>query len=347
MTRFSETKKPILAALGGEIVRPAPIWLMRQAGRYLPEYRAIRGQAANFLDFCFRPELAVEATLQPIRRYGLDAAILFSDILTIPWALGQKVEFLEGEGPRLEPIRTEAEVDRLLPVAQAIERLAPVYRTVKGVAAALPPEVALIGFAGAPWTVASYMVEGHGSRDFLVAKGMALAEPGRFRKLIGLLVDATIAHLSAQIDAGAEIVQLFDSWAGVLSEAEFRKWVIAPTRAIATALHARHPGIPLIGFPRGAGAMLPAYAVETGVTAVGLDTQIPLSWAVENLPPELPIQGNLDPVALVTGGRPLAEGIAHILAEAKDRPLIFNLGHGVPLTTPPEHVAELVRLVRQ
>jgi uroporphyrinogen decarboxylase len=221
-----------------------------------------------------------------------------------------------------------------------------VYKTVAGVASALPAETALIGFAGAPWTVASYMVEGGGSRDFLTAKTFALAEPGLFRRLIAILVDATIAHLSAQIEAGAETVQLFDSWAGALNEDQFRKWVIAPTRAIAGALRARHPGVPLIGFPRGAGAMLIPYALETGVAAVGLDTQIPLGWAVDNLPPGLPIQGNLDPAALVVGGEALRESVSAILDQAGARPLVFNLGHGVPQTTPPEHVAELVRLVR-
>jgi uroporphyrinogen decarboxylase len=339
------TEKPFLTALGGKTISPAPIWLMRQAGRYLPEYRQLRRQAAHFLDFCFTPALAIEATLQPIRRYGLDAAILFSDILTVPWALGQKVEFLEGEGPKLDPIRTADDIERLQ-TDGLTDRLTPVYKTVAGVASALPAETALIGFAGAPWTVASYMVEGGGSRDFLTAKTFALAEPGLFRRLIAILVDATIAHLSAQIEAGAETVQLFDSWAGALNEDQFRKWVIAPTRAIAGALRARHPGVPLIGFPRGAGAMLIPYALETGVAAVGLDTQIPLGWAVDNLPPGLPIQGNLDPAALVVGGEALRESVSAILDQAGARPLVFNLGHGVPQTTPPEHVAELVRLVR-
>jgi uroporphyrinogen decarboxylase len=318
---------------------------MRQAGRYLPEYKALRAQAANFFDFCFRPELAVEATLQPIRRFGLDAAILFSDILTVPHALGQKVEFLEGEGPVLTPLRSAGDIDRLTPEG-VIERLGPVYQAVAGVAAALPKETALIGFAGAPWTVAAYMVEGHGSRDFLIAKGFGMARPELFDRILDIVTTATIDHLSAQIAAGAEAVQLFDSWAGVLAEREFRRWVIAPTERITTALREKNPDVPLIGFPRGAGGFLPEYAVETGVSCIGLDTQVPLGWAMKVLPPGLPVQGNLDPVALVTGGLALSEGIRTILDQTHGRPLIFNLGHGVPMTTPPDHVAELVRLVR-
>lgn len=345
MSVVSSTEKPFLATLGGKDVRPTPIWLMRQAGRYLPEYRELRARSRGFLDFCFTPELAVEATLQPIRRFGLDAAILFSDILTVPWALGQKVEFLEGEGPRLEPVGSLRDLGGLR-LDGAIDRLSPVYETVAGVAGALPGETALIGFAGAPWTVAAYMVEGGGSRDFAKAKGWAMAEPAAFGRLIDLLVSATVAHLSAQIQAGAEAVQLFDSWAGVLGEAEFRRWVIAPTRAIVDSLRRAHPVTPIIGFPRGAGGMLGAYAREAGVTAMGLDTQVPLGWALGEVPARLPLQGNLDPIALVTGGRALREGVEAILERTVGRPFIFNLGHGVPMTTPPDHVAELVALVR-
>lgn len=345
MQAESTTGKPFLAALAGQVIRPAPIWLMRQAGRYLPEYRALRKQAANFLDFCFRPELAVEATLQPIRRYAFDGAVLFSDILTIPWALGQKVEFLEGEGPRLAPLRVAADLDRL-ELEGVVARLSPVYQTVTGVAAALPKETALIGFAGAPWTVAAYMIEGSGSKDFLIAKQWALSHPELFQRLLSILVAATVEHLSAQIAAGAEVVQIFDSWAGALAETEFRHWVIAPAREIALALKARHPTVPLIGFPRGAGGMLGVYGRETGVTAIGLDTNVPLAWALSELPPDMPVQGNLDPAILVIGGAVMEERVRGILSQAEGRPLIFNLGHGVPMTTPPEHVAELVRLVR-
>ena len=339
-------QKAMLTVLSGQRVTPAPVWLMRQAGRYLPEYKQLRTQAKNFLDFCFRPELAVEATLQPIRRYGLDAAILFSDILTVPWALGQDVRFLEGEGPRLQAIRSACDMERL-DVSAVVAKLAPVYQTVSGVAAALPAETTLIGFAGAPWTVAAYMVEGAGSRDFLVAKTFSMAEPAAFERLLEILVTSTIEHLSAQIAAGAEVVQLFDSWAGVLAEEQFKRWVVAPTKAIVAGLRIRHPAVPIIGFPRCAGGLLPFYARETGVTAVGLDTQVPLAWADDVLPAGLPIQGNLDPVALVVGGPALRAAVRVILDQAKGRPLIFNLGHGVPMTTPPEHVAELVELVRQ
>jgi uroporphyrinogen decarboxylase len=341
----SLTNKPFLDVLSGHHIRPAPIWLMRQAGRYLPEYRALRVKAANFLDFCFRPELAIEATLQPIRRYGLDAAILFSDILTVPWAMGQEVGFPEGEGPKLTPIRTKADLDKLQGYDIAT-RLAPVYQTVSGVAASLPSGTALIGFAGAPWTVAAYMIEGSGSNDFLIAKQWGLSNTDLFDSLLSKLVAATIEHLSAQIESGAEAVQIFDSWAGALAETEFRRWVIAPARAIADALKARHPGVPVIGFPRGAGGMLAAYGREAGVTAIGLDTNVPLEWAMRELPAAMPVQGNLDPAALVVGGPVMADRVRAILTATEGRPLIFNLGHGVPMTTPPEHVAALVGLVR-
>jgi len=340
------TQKAMLTVLNGQRVTPPPIWLMRQAGRYLPEYKKLRTQAKNFLDFCFRPELAIEATLQPIRRYGLDAAILFSDILTIPWALGQDVQFLEGEGPKLQAIRSTADLQRL-DASSVVAKLSPVYQTVSGVAAALPAETTLIGFAGAPWTVAAYMVEGTGSRDFLVAKTFGMAEPAAFDRLLDILVKSTIEHLSAQITAGAEVVQLFDSWAGVLAEEQFRRWVVAPTKAIVAGLRTRHPAVPIIGFPRCAGGLLPLYARETRITAVGLDTQVPLAWADDVLPMGLPIQGNLDPAALVVGGKVLHDAVRVVLDQAKGRPLIFNLGHGVPMTTPPEHVAQLVELVRQ
>ncbi|HLG90265.1 MAG TPA: uroporphyrinogen decarboxylase [Alphaproteobacteria bacterium] len=345
MSVMNAANKPFLAALGGKNIRPAPIWLMRQAGRYLPEYRALREKARDFLDFCFTPELAIEATVQPIRRYGLDAAILFSDILTVPWALGQKVAFVEGEGPKLEPLRTPADLDRLRH-EDVPGKLQPVYDTVAGVAQLLPKGTALIGFAGAPWTVAAYMVEGNGSRDFAQAKGWAMADPDGFGRLIAALVDATVTHLGAQIAAGAEAVQLFDSWAGVLGEAEFRRWVIQPTRSIVDRLQKRYPGIRIIGFPRGAGGMLGPYAREAGVTVVGLDTQAPLDWAISQVPRSMPLQGNLDPVALVTGGPVLRDRTRAILDAMQGRPFVFNLGHGVPMTTPPEHVAELVRLVR-
>jgi uroporphyrinogen decarboxylase len=337
--------KSLVATLTGAVSRTPPIWLMRQAGRYLPEYRALRLKARSFLDFCFTPDLAIEATLQPVRRYGLDAAILFSDILTVPWAMGQPVAFVEGEGPRLTPVRDQAAVARL-EVDGAVERLRPVYETVAGVAAALPSETALIGFAGAPWTVAAYMIEGGGSRDFEAARRWAYADPDGFAELIARLVRVTVDHLGAQIEAGAETVQLFDSWAGVLAPTEFERWVIRPTRLIVDGLRKRHPGVPIIGFPRGSGAMLPRYADETCVSAVGVDTATSFGWAASAVPGAVAIQGNLDPVALMVGGDALDQAAKAILEQAGSRPFVFNLGHGVPQATPPEHVAHLVRLVR-
>jgi uroporphyrinogen decarboxylase len=337
--------KPILRALAGEIMARPPIWLMRQAGRYLPEYRAVRKNVGDFLELCFTPELAIEVTLQPIRRYGFDAAILFCDILVVPYGLGQKVAFREGEGPVLDPVRKVADLAMLDPAAVR-ERLAPVYRAVRGIAAALPPEVALIGFAGSPWTVATYMVEGGTSRDFQTIRLWAYRDPEGFSKLIDFLVAATVEHLSAQIDAGVEIVQLFDTWAGILPEAAFRRFVIEPTRRIVEALSLRHPGIPIIGFPRGAGVLANAYAAETGVTAISLDATMPLSVARDQLQPSHPVQGNLDPLLVVVGGNAMETQARAILHELSGGPFIFNLGHGIVPQTPPEHVQRLVEIVR-
>ena len=338
--------KPMLEALAGRRSGRPPIWLMRQAGRYLPEYRKLRAQVGGFLDLCFTPDLAVEVTLQPIRRFAFDAAILFSDILVVPHALGQTVSFREGEGPVLRPIRTADDVNRLerdrLP-----ETLAPVYETVRRLSVSLPDQVALIGFAGAPWTVATYMVEGGTSRDFHHTKLWAYRDPEGFAVLIDRVVDATIEYLRSQVEAGAEIIQLFDSWAGVLPEVEFDRWVIAPTRRIVAALRASHPDLPVIGFPRGAGALYPRYFAQTGVTAVSLDTGVPCSWARTALQQLGPVQGNLDPLALVAGGTALANATAAILEAFAAGPFIFNLGHGIVPETPPEHVAELVDRVRR
>ncbi|MDB5407163.1 MAG: hemE [Rhodospirillales bacterium] len=338
-------RKPILRALAGEAMARPPIWLMRQAGRYLPEYRAVRKDVADFLELCFTPELAVEVTLQPIRRYGFDAAILFSDILVVPHGLGQKVAFREGEGPVLEPVRSVADLTALDP-APLRERLATVYQAVRGIAAALPPEVALIGFAGSPWTVATYMVEGGTSRDFSTIRLWAYRDPIGFEKLIDLLVVATIEHLSAQIEAGVEIVQLFDTWAGILPEAAFRRFVIAPTRRIVAGLLLRHPGVPIIGFPRGAGLLAEAYAKETGVTVIGLDAMMSLGFARDRLQVSLPVQGNLDPLLLVAGGAAMAAQAREILSTLSGGPFVFNLGHGIVPQTPPEHVQQLVDIVR-
>ena len=338
--------KPMVRVLGGETVDPPPVWLMRQAGRYLPEYRAVREHAGSFLNLCYTPNLAADVTLQPIDKFGLDAAILFSDILVICDALGQGLEFVEGEGPRLAPLRDADAFERLNP-ANAPARYAPVIETVRQVAADLPHETALIGFAGAPWTVASYMIEGAGGSDFSQAKRLSHEDPILFRRLIELLVEATTAYLIAQIDAGAEIIQLFDSWAGALAEDDFAAWVIEPTRAIVAALKQARPNIPVIGFPRGAGAMLIAYAGQVGVDAVSLDTGVPLGWATHALPHGLALQGNLDPALLLVGGAPLDAAIDRIKHAMRGRRFIFNLGHGVLPATPPDHVAQLVARVRQ
>jgi uroporphyrinogen decarboxylase len=337
--------KPMLRSLAGEAAVRPPVWLMRQAGRYLPEYRKVRGEVASFLDLCYTPDLAAEVTLQPIRRYGLDAAIIFSDILVVPDALGQNVAFREGEGPVLEPIRSDDQVARLVPGALH-DRLEPVYETVRRVSRALPPETALIGFAGAPWTVATYMVEGGTSRTFHNVQLWAYRDPVGFARLIDCLVGATTEYLSAQIAAGAEIVQLFDSWAGVLPEDGFKRWVVEPTARIVTALRRRHPGVPIIGFPRGAGLLYREYFAATGVTAIGLDTTVPLSVARNTLQKLGPVQGNLDPLLLVAGGEPMLAAARAITAALAQGPFVFNLGHGIVPETPPEHVAALVAALR-
>ncbi len=335
----------MLRCLAGEISARPPLWLMRQAGRYLPEYRAVRGQVASFLDLCYTPDLAVEVTLQPIRRYALDAAIIFSDILVVPDALGQAVAFREGEGPVLKPIRSVADVARLRPES-IHDTLAPVYETVRRLSLALPSEVALIGFAGAPWTVATYMVEGGTSRGFQNVQLWAYRDPAGFARLIDCLVEATIAHLSAQVAAGAEIIQLFDSWAGVLPEPGFKRWVVEPTRRIVDALRQQNPALPIIGFPRGAGLFYSDYFAETKVTAIGLDTTVPLGIARDQLQKIGPIQGNLDPLLVVAGGAAMAAAARQIVAAFSRRPFIFNLGHGIVPETPPEHVEQLVAVVR-
>jgi uroporphyrinogen decarboxylase len=333
--------RALLRALAGEVLPRPPWWLMRQAGRYLPEYRALRVRAPGFVDFCLTPELAAEATLQPIRRFGMDAAIVFADILLVPWALGQRVEFGE-DGPALEAIVEGAGIARLR--REGLSGLEPVYETVRRSRAALPPETALIGFAGSPWTVATYMVEGGSSRDFRRVKTWAYRDPQGFGALIELLVEATIDYLSGQIAAGVDAVQLFDTWAEVLPEAGFERWVIDPTRRIAARLKQSFPTVPVIGFPRGAGLLYERYASETGVDAIGLDTTVPLSFARE-LHGRVVLQGNLDPVALLVGGSVLEHAVREIRSALGGRPLVFNLGHGVLPQTPPENVAALARLL--
>lgn len=339
-------KKPMLRVLAGERVDPPPIWLMRQAGRYLPEYRATRARAGSMLDLCLSPELAAEVSMQPIRRFALDAAILFSDILVVPHALGQAVAFREGEGPVLEPVRSAADLARL-DAAGIGPALSPVYETVQRLARALPADVALIGFAGAPWTVATYMVEGGSSRDFAAVKLWSYRDPEGFGALIDCLVEATIDYLLGQVAAGVEIIQLFDSWAGILPEAAFRRWVVLPTRRIVRSLRARHPALPIIGFPRGAGPLYRDYFRETGVSAVSLDTALPLEFSRDSLQSIGPVQGNLDPLLLVAGGDALREAAGSMVAALGAGPYIVNLGHGIVPQTPPEHVAELVALVRR
>ena len=337
--------KPMLRALAGEKLERPPWWLMRQAGRYLPEYRALRAKAPDFVSFCLTPELAAEATLQPVRRFGMDAAILFADILLVPQALGQKLWFGE-DGPMLEPIRETSGVAKL-DIGPVAARLEPVCETVRRCRAGLPEDTALIGFAGAPWTVATYMVEGGGSRDYRQVKAWAYRDPDGFFALIELIAEATIAYLSAQIEAGVEAVQLFDSWAGVLPEPEFRRWVIEPTRHVVAALKTRFPAVPIIGFPRGAGLLYESYVVETAVDAIGLDTTLPGDYARERLQPQATVQGNLDPVLLLVGGEKLSQAVAEIRAALGKGPFIFNLGHGVLPQTPPEHVEALAQILAE
>ncbi len=337
--------KLLLRALAKERLERPPLWLMRQAGRYLPEYRAIRDETSDFLELCLSPELATEVTLQPIRRFRMDAAILFSDILVLPYALGQDVVFREGEGPVLEPVRSGADVARLC-LDGLDERLAPVCDTVRSVRAKLPDETALIGFAGAPWTVATYMVEGGTSRDFGSVKRWAVAEGDEFEGLIKLLVEATSSFLIRQVEAGAEVLQIFDTWAGALPESGIRRWVMAPIRSIVERIKADHPEIPVIGFPRGVGVLYADYARETGVDAVSLDSSVPVDWAAKTLQGLCAVQGNLDPHVLAAGGASLRVEAERILNALGHGPFIFNLGHGVIPETPPDHVAELARIVR-
>lgn len=340
--------KPLLGALAGEAVWPPPVWLMRQAGRYLPEYRAVRARAGDFIALCTTPALAAEVTLQPVRRFAMDGAILFSDILILPWALGHGLDFREGEGPVLPPLRDRTAVDQLDPAGLS-ERVAPVLETVRRVRAALrdsSPGTALIGFAGAPWTVACYMVEGRGTKEFAAPRRMAYAEPALFGALMGRLEAATVEYLALQAEAGAEALMLFDSWAGLLAPRMFAEHVIEPARRIRAALRERCPGVPVVGFPRLAGLGAVAYAERTGVGAVALDTGADLARTGPMLPAGVATQGNLDPMALVAGGAALATGVRDVLAAVRGRPHVFNLGHGVVPETPPEHVGELVRLVR-
>ena len=335
--------KPLLAVLRGERRDPVPLWLMRQAGRYLPEYRALRADKGGFLDLVFDPDAATEITLQPLRRFPMDGAILFSDILIVPFAIGQQLSFVAGEGPRLAPRLAESGLDDLRPV---LERFEPIWRTVTKVKAALSPETTLLGFAGSPWTVATYMVAGQGSRDQAETRAMAYRDPAQFQAIVDRIEEVTLDYLAGQVDAGADAVQLFDSWSGSLAPAEFERWVIAPTARIVSAFRARHPDTPVIGFPKGAGGKLRAYADETGVQAIGIDETVDPAWAHRELPSAMPVQGNLDPLALIAGGEALERATSVILDAFAGRPHIFNLGHGFQQTTPIAHVEQLVALVK-
>ena len=333
----------LLRTLQGENTDQRPIWMMRQAGRYLPEYRALRSAKGGFLALVYDTDAAAEITLQPIRRYGFDGAILFSDILIVPYAMGQGLEFLVGEGPRLSPPLIDAALASLSAVP---ERLTPIYETVRKVRAGLDDQRTLLGFAGSPWTVATYMVAGEGSRDQAAARAMAYRDPEGFQAIIDAIVAVTVEYLVGQIAAGAEAVQLFDSWAGSLAPAEFTRWVIAPNAAIVSALRQRCPGVPVIGFPKGAGEKLVAYARETGVDAVALDESVDPLWAARELPAGMPVQGNLDPLLLLAGGPELDRQVTAILDAFADRPHVFNLGHGIGQTTPLEHVGQVLATVR-
>ena len=337
--------KALLRTLNGKTLTPPPVWLMRQAGRFLPEYRKVRAEQPDFIEFCFTPDLAVKVTLQPIERFGFDAAIMFSDILVVPHALGQRVWFEEGVGPRLEPICDTQGLSQLS-TNTLHETLQPVYETVQRLREDLPAEVALIGFAGAPWTVASYMIEGGSSRRLEAAKGWAEVTPGDFTRLIDLLINATSDYLIAQAEAGAEVLQLFDSWAAAWEGESLNRWCLKPATEIIRRVKAAHPDVPVILFPRGVGKAYEAFARKSGADALSLDQSVPLAWARDTLQPHVCLQGNLDPQILVAGGKALHAAVAEILETLGAGPFVFNLGHGIVPETPPEHVAELVAQVR-
>lgn len=336
-------EKPILKVLNGEAHRPVPFWFMRQAGRYLPEYRELRAEKGGFLEMAFDPKAACEITMQPIRRFGMDAAIIFSDILTIPMALGQHLEFAKGEGPKLGPLDIDA-------LEYNPDTLQPVYDALSETKSQLSHEgfkdTTLIGFAGAPWTVATYMVEGGGSKDFAKVKTLAYGQPDAFAKLMDKLVEATSDYLIKQVEAGAQVLQIFDSWAGALDPHGFQYQSIDPTKKIVTNIHAVYPDIPIIGFPRGAGVHVRAYAQQTGIDCVALDTLACTMWAKSNLQPLMPVQGCLDPMRLMGGGAGLEKAAVKILSEFSDGGHIFNLGHGIHKGTPIEHVEQLIKVIR-
>jgi uroporphyrinogen decarboxylase len=343
----SPLSRTLLQTFAGKALAPPPVWLMRQAGRHLPEYHEVRARAGSFLDLCYTPELAAEVTLQPVRRYGLDAAIVFSDILVVPHALGQKVEFVEGSGPRLEAIRSSQDLARLNSSATRA-RFDLVYEVVGKVRQRLPDEVALIGFCGAPWTVATYMVGGGGrTGDQGAAESWFRRDAAGFGALVERLVDASVEYLAGQVAAGADVLQIFDTWAGRLSGEEFQRWVIEPTRAVVRGVRERHSAVPIIGFPMGAGAGIPAYAAQCGVDGVSCDATVPLDFISSELSGRVVVQGNLDPSLVVAGGPEMERQAEKILAALASKPFIFNLGHGVLPETPPQNVTRLVKLVRE
>ena len=331
----------LIRALRGESVRPAPVWFMRQAGRYLPEYRELRRQAPSFLDFCYAPELAIEATLQPMRRYAFDASIIFSDILVLPHALGQEVWFVEGEGPRLTPLTDPA----TLSFANFESHLAPVYKALEGLRAALPAEKAVLGFCGAPWTLATYMIAGRGGAEQWRARTFAAREPDAFAALIDTLVEACTRHLVRQVRAGADALQIFDSWASALDETGFARWSIEPIARIVRGVRAQVPDVPIIGFPRGAGFGYSRFVADTKVDGVSLDWTVPMN-AARSLQEAVCVQGNLDPAKLAAGGPALEAAVAHICEALGEGPFVFNLGHGISLETPPEHVTQVIEQVK-
>lgn len=337
---------PMMRALRGEIQPVPPVWLMRQAGRYLPEYRAVRARVPSFLDLCYTPELATDVTLQPIRRYGFDAAILFADILLIPHALGADLVFTEGVGPRLSTVTTPEDLARLRPAEEVHETLAPVYETVRRVSAALPPNVPLIGFAGAPWTVATYMIAGRGTPDQAPARMLVYQDPATFEALMERITEATILYLLAQVEAGARIVKIFDSWAGALPGPLFDRYAIAPTKRITRALRSVYPDLPVIGFPRGAGAGYAAFVAGAGVQAVALDTAVEPGWAARELQPSVCVQGNLDPALMIAGGDALRAATRATVAAFAGGPHVFNLGHGITPEADPANVDLMLRVIR-
>lgn len=337
--------KRFLRVLAGEALDVPPVWLMRQAGRYLPEYRKTREVAGSFLDLCYTPELAEEVTLQPLRRYDFDAAILFADILLVPQGMGMDLTFVVGEGPRLAWPDGELDLGKLKPLDELDETVSPVYETVKRLSGSIPETTTLIGFAGAPWTVATYMIAGRGTPDQGPARSLMYHDPAAFEALIDRITEATIHYLSRQIDAGAEVIKLFDSWAGALAPVQFERYAIQPAAKIAMALKNTYPHVPLIGFPRGAGAMYPDYAGSVDVEAVALDAQVPLAWAREAMPKKT-LQGNMDPMLMVVGGDALKTEAMRICEAMQGHPFIFNLGHGITPDANPTHVDQLLEAVR-